>query len=290
MQEKDVKDIVILSFYATLHHSWRIISYFWHFFVKTPKCWQERCIVISFKFNCCHLTRVDRTTCHGVRKRYHPVLQVSLADRELIISLWLYTRARGKQTRLCMIRINVREWCLAEEEITYHTSLLLNTTLTHKQCKSFDTKQLLHKNTFTQTNSDLLSWTTQKGELSATKFIYGILCFAPRGLFFLLFSPSLSYSVQFPAALLSLSFSLLHLSFLTHSLGVRFLQLVHISAPISRTPLLLLFFLSLSLCTPSLLRSLPPPPPLPHADLCLSRLAVGASESREGWVDSHSVM
>lgn len=101
--------------------------------------------------------------------------------------------------------------------------------------------------------------------------------------------PSLTPCVQFPAALLSLSFSLLHLSFLTHSLGVRFLQLVHISAPISRTPLLLLFSL-LSLCTPSLLHSLPPPPPLPHADLCLSWLAVGASESREGWVDSHSVM
>lgn len=74
--------------------------------------------------------------------------------------------------------------------------------------------------------------------------------------------PSLTPCVQFPAALLSLSFSLLHLSFLTHSLGVRFLQLVHISAPISRTPLLLLFSL-LSLCTPSLLHSLPPPPPLP---------------------------
>lgn len=64
--------------------------------------------------------------------------------------------------------------------------------------------------------------------------------------------PSLTPCVQFPAALLSLSFSLLHLSFLTHSLGVRFLQLVHISAPISRTPLLLLFsLLSLHPFSPS---------------------------------------
>lgn len=53
--------------------------------------------------------------------------------------------------------------------------------------------------------------------------------------FSLLFAPSF-YSVQFPAAvLLSLFFSLLHLSFQTHSGGVRFLQLVHISAPISLT-------------------------------------------------------
>lgn len=68
--------------------------------------------------------------------------------------------------------------------------------------------------------------------------------------FFLLFSPSFSFSVQFPAALLSLSFSLLHLSFLTHSRGVRFLQLVHISAPISRTPL------PLSVCVSAPLLSL----------------------------------
>lgn len=126
-----------------------------------------------------------------------------------------------------------------------------------------------------------------KETISAAKFIYGILCFAPRGFFSLLFSPSFSYSVLFPAALLSLSFTLLHLSFWTHSWGVRLLQLVHISTPhFTHTPPFP------SLCTPSLFRSLPPPPPppLPHADLCLSWLALGASMSREEWVDSHSLM
>lgn len=48
------------------------------------------------------------------------------------------------------------------------------------------------------------------------------------------FHPALT-ALQFPAALLSSLFSLLHLSFLAHFRGVRFLQLVHISTPISRT-------------------------------------------------------
>lgn len=47
-------------------------------------------MVNSIKFNRRYLTSVDRTKCHGVRKRYHPVLQVSVPDRELIISLRLY--------------------------------------------------------------------------------------------------------------------------------------------------------------------------------------------------------
>lgn len=54
------------------------------------------------------------------------------------------------------------------------------------------------------------------------------------------FFPPLLFSVPrlmpFPAAPLSLSFSVLHLSFQTHSWGVRFLQLVHINAPISCAP------------------------------------------------------
>lgn len=81
---------------------------------------------------------------------------------------------------------------------------------------------------------------------------------------------AISCSPSFPLFL-----SLLHFSFLTHSRGVRFLQLVHISAPISRTPL------------PPALASLlpsfaPSPPPLPHADLWLSWPAMEASMSREG--------
>lgn len=68
--------------------------------------------------------------------------------------------------------------------------------------------------------------------ISAAKFIYGLFCFVPRGPF------SFSCTVLFPVALLSLSFSLPHLSFQTYSRGVRFLQLVHISNPhFTRTPL-----------------------------------------------------
>ena len=102
------------------------------------------------------------------------------------------------------------------------------------------------------------------------------------------FPPSFSYSVQFPAAaLLSLSFSLLHLSFLTHSQGVRFLQLVHISAPISRTPLPL--FLSLSLSAPLLSFVLSLLLYLMLTSACPG-WPFGPSMSREGWVDSHSLM
>lgn len=83
------------------------------------------------------------------------------------------------------------------------------------------------------------------------------------------FSPPLLFSVPrlmpFPAAPLSLSFSVLHLSFQTHSWGVRFLQLVHINAPISCAP-----FFSFSVLL-HFLHS----PPLPHADLCLSWQTVG---------------
>ena len=194
-------------------------------------------MVNSIKFNRRYLTSVDRTKCHGVRKRYHPVLQVSVPDRELIISLRLY------------------HYSLRQTDKAVHDSHYCQGVVSHS-------KEQITKQFVTEYNggTSAFSYTIQNtGTIFAHRHLYtyyglyfheqlsrgflqpnssmGFFVLLHEDFFSLFISPSFSYSVQFPAALLSLSFSLLHLSFLTHSRGVRFLQLVHISAPISRTSL-----------------------------------------------------
>lgn len=122
-------------------------------------------------------------------------------------------------------------------------------------CTQTSAHRYLHTHTV---SSNFMNNTAER--VSAGQLIYESLCFAPWGLFFPSSFLHPSYSVQFPAAfLLSLFLSLLHLSFLTHSWGVGFPQLVHISAPISLTaPASLVPFFILSLLLYLMLTSASP--------------------------------